>query len=158
MEGFPGASDGKESTCNAGNLGSIPGEGSGNPLQYSCLENPEEPNRLQSMGSQKVRHVWVTKHACVHYFFGVIMELYIIFFSKPLSLVIHTKTIMDEVMGWMVATQRYAHWKPGSVTLFGERLFVDIIRKSQDDSFLITMGSKSNNKCAHKRRGGDTQR
>ena len=39
-------SDGKESACNAGDLGSIPGsgsspgEGNGNPLQYSCLENP----------------------------------------------------------------------------------------------------------------------
>ena len=43
---FSGGSDGKESTCNAGNLGSIPGlgrspgEGHSNPLQYSCLENP----------------------------------------------------------------------------------------------------------------------
>ena len=41
---FPGA--GKESACNAGDLASIPGlrkfpgEGNGNPLQYSCLENP----------------------------------------------------------------------------------------------------------------------
>ena len=44
--GFPGGSDSKESACNAGDLGSIPGsgrspgEGNGNPLQYSCLENP----------------------------------------------------------------------------------------------------------------------
>ena len=43
--GFPGGSDGKASAHNAGNLGSIPGlgrspgEGNGNPLQYSCLEN-----------------------------------------------------------------------------------------------------------------------
>jgi len=43
--GFPHNSDGKESACKAGNLGSIPqlgrspGEGNGNPLQYSCLEN-----------------------------------------------------------------------------------------------------------------------
>ena len=43
---FPGGSEGKASVCNAGDLGSIPGsgrspgEGSGNPLQYSCLENP----------------------------------------------------------------------------------------------------------------------
>ena len=46
MRGFPGVSDGKESACNAGDLGLIPGlgrsrgEGNGNPLQYSCLENP----------------------------------------------------------------------------------------------------------------------
>ena len=44
--GFPGGSDGKASVCNAGDPGSIPGsgkspgEGNGNPLQYSCLENP----------------------------------------------------------------------------------------------------------------------
>ena len=43
--GFPGGSDDKASACNAGDLGSIPGlerypgEGNGNPLQYSCLEN-----------------------------------------------------------------------------------------------------------------------
>ena len=43
LEGFPGDSDGKESTCNVGDLGSIPGlgrsPGERNPLQYSCLEN-----------------------------------------------------------------------------------------------------------------------
>ena len=44
--GFPGGSDGKESACNVGDLGSVsglgrsPGGGHGNPLQYSCLENP----------------------------------------------------------------------------------------------------------------------
>ena len=43
--GFPGGSDGKQSACNARDQGSIPGfgrspgEGNGNPLQYSCLEN-----------------------------------------------------------------------------------------------------------------------
>ena len=45
-KGFPGGSDGKESACNAGDPGLIPGsgrflgEGNDNPLQYSCLENP----------------------------------------------------------------------------------------------------------------------
>ena len=44
--GFPGGSDGNESACNAGDLGLIPrfgrspGEGNGDPFQYSCLENP----------------------------------------------------------------------------------------------------------------------
>ena len=44
--GFTGGLDSKESACNAGDLCSIPGsgkspgEGNGNPLQYSCLENP----------------------------------------------------------------------------------------------------------------------
>ena len=57
--GLPGGSDGKESACNAGNPGLIPGsgrspEGIGNPLQYSYLENPLDRADcgLQSMGSQ----------------------------------------------------------------------------------------------------------
>ena len=45
--GFPGGSDSKKSTCNAGDLslipelGRSPGGGHGKPLQYSCLENPQ---------------------------------------------------------------------------------------------------------------------
>ena len=48
MSDFPSGSDGKMSTYNAGDLGSTPGlgrspgEGNGNPLQYSCLENPTD--------------------------------------------------------------------------------------------------------------------
>ena len=58
---FPGSSDGKASVYNAGDLGLIPGlgrfpgEGNGNPLQYSCLENPMDGGawcRLLFMGSQ----------------------------------------------------------------------------------------------------------
>ena len=51
-EGFPGGSDGKESTCNAESLSPIPGlrrspeGGPGNPLQYSCLKNPHEQRSL----------------------------------------------------------------------------------------------------------------
>ena len=46
FQDFPGGSDGKATVYNVGGLGSIPGsgrfpgEGNGNPLQYSCLENP----------------------------------------------------------------------------------------------------------------------
>ena len=49
---FPGGSDGKVSACNAGDPSSIPGsrrspgEGNGNPLQYSCLENSMERGAL----------------------------------------------------------------------------------------------------------------
>ena len=52
--GFPGGSGGKESTCNAEDLGSIPGsgrspgEGNDNPLQYSCLENPMDREAWQA--------------------------------------------------------------------------------------------------------------
>ena len=50
---LPGDSGGKESFCNAGDLGSIPGlggspgEGHGNPLQYSCLKNPHGQRSLE---------------------------------------------------------------------------------------------------------------
>ena len=51
--GFPGSSTGKESACNARDLGSIPGlerspgGGHGNPLQYPCLENPHGQRSLE---------------------------------------------------------------------------------------------------------------
>ena len=67
--GFPGGSDSKESACNAGPrfdpwVWKMPWKRHGNPLQYSCLKNPwtEEPGRLQSKGSQRVRHDWATRH------------------------------------------------------------------------------------------------
>ena len=62
--GFPGGSDGKESACNAEDpspipgLGRSPAGGNGNPLQYSCLENPMDRGAwwLQSRGLQRVQH------------------------------------------------------------------------------------------------------
>ena len=67
LEGFQGGAVVKNPLASAGdtrNIGSIPGsgrspgEGNGNPLQYSCLENStdEGAGRLQSMGSQRVGH------------------------------------------------------------------------------------------------------
>ena len=66
--GFPGGSDVKASACNAGDPGSIPGLGrspaEGNAIHSSTLawKIPwmGEPDRLQSMGSQRVRHDWET--------------------------------------------------------------------------------------------------
>ena len=52
--GFPSGSDGKESTCNTGDLGSTPvlgrspGGGHGNPFHYSCLENPMDRKAWQA--------------------------------------------------------------------------------------------------------------
>ena len=64
-----GSSASKESACNAGDVDSIlrsersPREGNGNPLQYSHWRIPwiEEPDGLQSAGSQRVRHGWAIK-------------------------------------------------------------------------------------------------
>ena len=62
--GFPDGSDGKNSTCNARDLGLIPGSGRspgeeyGNPLQYSRLENPVDRGAWRGIvhGVQRVRH------------------------------------------------------------------------------------------------------
>ena len=62
MRELPGSSVGRESACNVGDIGSLPGlgrspgEGNGNPLQYSCLENPMDRGawQLPSTESQRV--------------------------------------------------------------------------------------------------------
>ena len=70
--GFPGGSAGKESACNAGDLGSIPGlerspgEGKGYPLQYSGLENSMDCT---------VHRAKSQTHNCVTFTFIVSVEL-----------------------------------------------------------------------------------
>ena len=72
--GFPPSSVSKETACNAGDLGSMPGsgkspgEGNGNPLQYSCLGNPMVRGAWQATvlgalrkGTRKSRHNLATK-------------------------------------------------------------------------------------------------
>ena len=53
--------------------GRSPGEGNGNPLQYSCLENPmeEEPGGLQSMGLRRTRHDLATNTTIIHSLYPV---------------------------------------------------------------------------------------
>ena len=63
LVGFPGNSIGKETSCSAGDLSSVPGSGrspgeeNGNPLQYPCLDNPMD-SWLRSIGSQRAGHHW----------------------------------------------------------------------------------------------------
>ena len=67
--------DGKESVCNAGDLGSLPGsgrspeKGNGSPLQYSCLENPMGRGgwRATVHGAAKSRHDRAT-NTCTFFF------------------------------------------------------------------------------------------
>ena len=61
IQGFPGGSDGKESACHMGDLGSIPGlrrsprGGRGNSLQYSCQENPHGQRSLRRVAKSRTR-------------------------------------------------------------------------------------------------------
>ena len=65
--GFPDGSDGKESSCNAGDLGSIPGlgrctgGGHGNPCQYSCLENIHSQRSLAGCSSYGCKELDMTE-------------------------------------------------------------------------------------------------
>ena len=67
--GFSGSSDGKKSACNAGDLSSIPGlgrppgGGPGNPLQYSCLENPHGQRSLEGYSPWGCKGSDTTEHA-----------------------------------------------------------------------------------------------
>ena len=73
-----GGLDSKESACNMGNPGSIPGSGrspgeeNGNPLQYFCLENSMDRGVwwVQAMGSRRVGTLW---------FLGTEIRLWLVF-------------------------------------------------------------------------------
>ena len=69
--GFHGGSDSEESTCNVRDVGSIPGlgrsprGGHGDPLQYSCLENPSMKNRIISyIFKSLILHEFRYSHRC----------------------------------------------------------------------------------------------
>ena len=81
--GFPGGSEVKTSACNAGDLGLIPGsgrspgEGNGNPLQYSCLENPMDGGAW-----------WATVHRVArswHIYLYVLISSFLYSFFKGVS-------------------------------------------------------------------------
>ena len=74
---FPGGSDGKESTCNVGDLGSIPGlgrspvGGHGNPLLYSCLENPHGQRGLADYSPWGHKELDMTERLSIQHFIAM---------------------------------------------------------------------------------------
>ena len=75
-KGFTGGSDGKESACNAGDpglisgLGRSPGEGNGNPLQYTSMENPMDRRAWQAavhgVTKSQTRLIDINFHFLIH--------------------------------------------------------------------------------------------
>ena len=97
--GFPGGSDGKQSACNAGDLGLIPGsgrspgEGNGNPLQYSCLENAMDIGAWQAT-VHRVAELDMTEHSAFSsVFFLLFADFCIHYFCSPLLSRIFPPTI-----------------------------------------------------------------
>ena len=81
--GFPGGLDGEDSACNAGDTSSVPGlerspgEGNGNPFQYSCLENSMNRGAWQAtaLGSERVGHNWATNTQTSLLLFHIVVPL-----------------------------------------------------------------------------------
>ena len=89
--GFPGGSDSKESACNAGDLGLIPGQedplekGMATHFSFLAWKIPltDETDGLQSMGPQKVRHDWANKNFHLASFFFRLKTFYLSLVSLP---------------------------------------------------------------------------
>ena len=110
FSGFPDGSDSKESACNAGDPGSIPqsgrspGEGNGNPLQYSCLENATDRGVwwLQAMGLQRVGHDWATDTFILLFSFFSSADIHNLVQVYPSSLTAHPPPGMSSALLWQL--------------------------------------------------------
>ena len=94
-KGFPGGSDGKESACSAGDTGSIPGsgrspgEGNGNPFQYSCLLKSHGQRSLVDYSSWGCKESDMTKRPTLSYTFSYMRLLKL--FNLLLLQFLHTR-------------------------------------------------------------------
>ena len=104
--GFPGGSDGKGSACSAGDLGSIPGlgrcpgEGNGNPLQYSCLENSTDRGAWWATGHGVAKSRKRLSYEHIQHFQGI--NLFVFLFSCHLDYIlkVHKVTKLEQVFGF----------------------------------------------------------
>ena len=86
--GFPGGSDGKESGFNAGDLGLIPrlgrslGIGRGNPLQCSCLENPDGQRSLAGYSPWGRKESDMTKRLSTAHFVRLSLFYFFLYIKK----------------------------------------------------------------------------
>ena len=87
--GFPAGSDGKESACNAGALASIsrlgrfPEGGHGNPLQYSCLENPHGQRDLESYSPWSCEEDTTEQLSTQHSMLVIKLVIILIYWMQP---------------------------------------------------------------------------
>ena len=98
--GFPGGSDGRQSTFHAGDVGSVPGlgrflgEGSGYPLQYSCLENPMDRGAWQDYSP------WGCKES----------DTTNTFISLDFLVIINIRASANIIQNWLLALRMYPYY------------------------------------------------
>jgi len=121
-----------------------PGEGNGNPLQHSCLKIPwmQEPDRLQSMGSQRVGHDWATSltslsaikyaqttlfmdYGLFYYYYGLFMDPYTCSQDKSHE--------WEHIQGWYGLTSREwkHHWAKTNIIIVATRVLNGCLRYSE---------------------------
>ena len=108
--GLPGGSDGKESACSVGDLGSIPelgwypGERHGNPYQYSCLENPHRQRSLVGYSpwgrkeSDTVEQLSIAQHWLFEFSFlwiSFVILVIILLFYTILKVIFHSQLLQN---------------------------------------------------------------
>ena len=108
-QGFSGGSDGKDSTWNVGDLGSIPGLGRSLEEDMATHSSilpgksawTEKPGGLLSMGSQRVGHDWVTKHSTA--FKGMQFKIKIIIFCFTYNSICSVFLLFKSILIWELA-------------------------------------------------------
>ena len=114
-KGFLCGSAGKESTCNAGDLGSIPGlgrspgEGKGYPSQYSGLENPMDR-----------RAWWATVHGVAESLTATSLSLFPVASVKNLPASAGDARDLDPILGWVGKSHWRRKWQPTLAFLPGK--------------------------------------
>ena len=118
--GFPGGSDGKESTCNAGDLGSIPGlgrspgGGHGNSFQYSCLEHPHGQRSLEGYSPWGHKSSDTTERISTYILRGNSESLLWLSLNQSLKILISPKfrlyILESTVSNYSVTTQHIYVW------------------------------------------------
>ena len=104
-------------------LGRFPGEGNGNPLQYSCLENPMDGGdwcRLLSMGSQRVGHDWATPLSL--FFFDALTTCYFLQNSYISWLLLYLFGAVSQSYLQGLSPQK-VHWIKFNSPLLGSTFF-----------------------------------
>ena len=120
-KGFPGGSDSKESACNVGDLGSIPGsgrfpeEGNGNPLQHSCHGEFQGQRSLAGYGLWGCKESDMTKLLTLSPFSEIRMDQNV--YHKTVKTGLHLppgKKETLEYLGLGVSEENCGHWPPWS--------------------------------------------